>query len=353
LTRNRLPRRDYVLLPGLSLLTILVLLCCAELTARHFFPDPEPDTCFYRSSTGPRERANCISFERVPESPRIQNLFDACGFRSVHGCGPKQAGVPRIAVLGSSVAAARLVAIERSYMALGAARYDFIPVAEPLSSPVHSLLQMDEVLALHPDAVIQVLSPIDVESLWMYVRDGQPVAANKAAADLARRDWNHYLRAAQDTVKNSRAVLAAEHFLFADDDTFLRLYLLYGYKAGFLRPPFSQPWRQRFAELDKVDGDIADRLRKARVPFYITAAPSRADAVLLHKSGAAYAWGREVERIAERHGAHYIDLLHAFAATRNPGACFYPVDGHMNAAAQPILAAAFERALDETTAKLH
>lgn len=336
--RNRLPRRDYILLPALSLLTIVVLFSCAELTARHFFPDDQPDTCFYRSAIGPADRANCVSYERIPESAPVRSAFDVCGYRSLHGCGPKRAGVFRVAVIGSSIAEARLVPLDRTYIALAADSVEFIPVASPLSSPAHSLARMSEVLSLHPDAVLQVLSPVDIETLWMYVRGDTLNIGTQRATPQGRRDLNHYLRSVSDALKDSRAVLAAEHFLFRDEQTYLRLYMLYGYKADYLRQPLSRAWRQRFAELNWVDGQIAARLDRAGIPFYITAFPSRAGAILLKRDPAAYAWGREVEQIAQSNHAHYIDLLHAFAEMPDPGSLFYTVDGHPNEAAQPLLA---------------
>lgn len=346
---TRLPRRDLILLPAVVLATTLVLLGCAELVARHYFPDPETDTCFYRSPKGPADRANCMSYERTPESPQVRNVFDACGYRSLQGCGEKRPGVVRIAVIGSSIAEARLVPLEDSYMALAGSRFEFIPVAAPLSSPAHSLARMDEVLALHPDAVIQILTPVDIETLWMYVQNGKLNLRPEQSIAEHGHDFNHYFRAVSDTLKDSRAALAAEHFIFNDADRFLRLYMMYGYKADYLRQPFSAAWRQRFSELNWVDDQIAERLRQAGLPFYITAFPSRADAMLLRRDPAAFAWGREVAAMAEREHAQYIDLLHAFAQTSDPRALFYTVDGHPNAAAQPLIANALMSAVTGET----
>jgi hypothetical protein len=89
------------------------------------------------------------------------------------------------------------------------------------------------------------------------------------------------MRRLQILITESRAVLVAEHFLFKNRDTYLRLYLRYGDKADFLRQPFSTAWQRRFDDMDLIIGGMAEKLRSANVPFIVIPVPSRAETVLL------------------------------------------------------------------------
>ena len=124
----------------------------------------------------------------------------------------------------------------------------------------------------------------------------------------------------------SRTVLVAQHFLFQNRDTFIGMYMLYGDKADFLRQPFTPAWQQRFADLDLIIGDMADKLRAAGIPLVVIPAPSRAEAALLSSCSSFVrnvdpsAFGRQqLEMIALKHGAVYVDLMAAFRDIPNSG----------------------------------
>ena len=105
----------------------------------------------------------------------------------------------------------------------------------------------------------------------------------------------------------------AQHFLFQNRDTFLKLYLQYGDKADFLRQPFTPAWQQRFDNLSVIICDMANKFRQAGVPLVVAAVPSRAEAALLslriplppHVD--PFAFGREINRITTTSGAKYLD----------------------------------------------
>ena len=102
----RLPRRDLVVLPLISILTITLLLLGSEVAARHFFPESSGgDSCRVADATiGFKYRPNCTSRVKSAEGPWVVNHYNECGYRTNQSCGAKPSGSTRIALIGSSVA---------------------------------------------------------------------------------------------------------------------------------------------------------------------------------------------------------------------------------------------------------
>ncbi|MBV8571749.1 MAG: hypothetical protein JO319_14115 [Acidobacteriaceae bacterium] len=352
-----LPARDLVLLPLLSLSTIAVMFSFAEMASRHFWPDPQFDTCvIWEGPIGPHMQPNCVSYERVPESPSIRNVYNACGYRSLAACGPKPAGTIRIAVLGSSAAEALLVPMDETYAELAARHLQDLchcsvevqEIAAPLSSPYNSLERVDEALRLQPDAVLFMLTPMDLEALLYEGADAKKWARSVKGGGVGANTGIY--KRLQIALLSSRTALVLEHYFFQNPDVYARFYLLYGDKADFLRQPFTRAWEQRFQDLDYITGRMAARLNAAGVPLFVAAAPSRADASLMASSKRSraidpYAWGDRIRGIAAAHRAHYVDLLRAFGETPHSDSFCFVVDGHLNADAQPLISRALVHAL--------
>ena len=136
--------------------------------------------------------------------------------------------------------------------------------------------------------------------------------------------------------------MVATHFAFADPARFAALYLNYGDRADFIRPPFTPAWRQRLGLLDAMLGRMQARLGAAGVTLVLAYVPSRVQAIYLSAprlpSGIdPFAFGREIGRIAARHDAAYVDVSEVFARTPDAGRLFYPQDGHLNAAGHPLV----------------
>jgi hypothetical protein len=141
----------------------------------------------------------------------------------------------------------------------------------------------------------------------------------------------------------SRTLLVAQHFVFQNRETFIRAYLMYGDKADYLRQPLTPIWQQRFADLDLTIGDIANRLHAAGVPLMIVAVPSRAEAALLSSSQLPahvdpFAFGREIQTIASKHSAGYVDLMGPFSRIPNAENLYYVVDGHVTTEGHKVIA---------------
>lgn len=343
---NHLPRRDYILLPLLSILTVLVLFGIAEGASRLVFPERKQDSCAVPDSRlGHHYRPNCESLTKAAEGPWVVNQYNNCGSRSSQPCGLKPPGSIRVVVTGSSVAQGYMVPYDQSFMARA---------ANALSSQCHRDVQfqdlasigyiwnrlydrLDDDLALAPDAVVLVAVPFDLEQT--------PPGANAlrpAPVSLMKRVDN--------VIDDSRAMFAAEHFMFENVPQYVSLYLRYGDKADFLRPPFKPAWQKRLADFDTLLGRMADRLKASGVPFVLVFMPQRAQAALLQSHATIpgvdpSAFGKELGQIAAQHGIQYVDLSPVLAEARNPGALYYPVDGHLNGEGHALLAEGTEQGL--------
>jgi SGNH hydrolase-like domain, acetyltransferase AlgX len=345
----RLPRRDYVILPLLCLATILVMFGIAEGASRLMFAQHERDACMVHDPVlGTRFRPNCTSHVKAAEGPWVTNSYNACGYRTPQSCGPKPAGGVRVAVLGSSIAQGYLVPYQETFAARAAEELtrrcgepvEFQNLASIGYVWERLALRADEALTLHPDAAIIVMIPFDLQQ----TDPGEGIGpAPKPAPEgpMKRLD---------SLMKNSRALVAAQHYLFSRPDLYTQFYLRYGDRADFLRVPLTPKWQRRVDEFDTLLGGIAAKYHAAHVPLLLVYVPQRAQATLLaaHQAPpgvAPYAFGRTIGEIAARHGVDYLDLSTAFSRIPQAASLYYPVDGHLTGKGDAVLAAQLAAAL--------
>jgi hypothetical protein len=347
-------RRDFVLLPLVGVLTVLVMLGVAEITTRIIWNSHEENSCVVSdgSAEGYHLKPNCTSLEKNPEGPWARYHFNECGYRSNTSCGPVSAGTLRIAVIGASVSQGMYVPYEDTFFALSAndlrricnRAVDVQNLGKPRSSPLNAYRHLDEALALKPDVIVWLLAPFDLEQQI----DPQALADRNKTEQPAKASDVHeslsLMRRIQLLVTSSRTVLVAEHFLLQNRDTFLRLYLNYGDKADFLRQPFTAAWEQRFSDIDAIIADTAAKARAAGAAFVVIPVPSRAEAALLNSAHRPahvdpFAFGRRLEQIAAAHGAGYVDLMEPFSRIPDAENLFLIVDGHVAAGGQKVIAA--------------
>jgi len=364
-----LPRRDFILIPLLSLLSIVVMLLVAEIASRQFFVESGVETCSIDDPSGiPRMKPNCISYRKAAEGPEVQNAFNDCGYRTAERCHPRPAGARRVAVMGASTAEGFKIRYEESFAArltamLGAAcdrAAEFQNMGIAGTTPLDSYRRMDEALAMDPDLVMLVLSPYDMKARFdpvaLAARDDPPTAtrgvasASTAPAAAAASDGRSLVARLSDIAASSRALIAAQHFLFQDRPTYVRLFMLHGEDAGYLRPPFGPGWEERLRDMDLLLGAMARRAAARGVPMMLVMGPQRIQAALLSEDARSYgadpyAIGQRLGEIAKRHGIFFLDALDAFATLPAPERFFYPWDGHMDAAGSAVFADAVFRRL--------
>jgi hypothetical protein len=342
-----LPRRDLWLLPLISVLTALGLLAGAEVVSRLVWPGQVSNACRMPDPVlGYRYRPNCSAVMKTPEGPWYTSAYNSCGYRSTAPCGPKPVGSHRIALIGSSTSEGYLVEYQDTIGArvgMDLTRMCRAPVeVQNLGGPGYIgdrlMARMDEALRLRPDAVLLLITPFDVEDA-----SAGKVGAEKTDTSIQKRLF--------DALKGSRALGMAESFLFRDPSVYLPLYLRYGDKADFLRPPFTARWRERLDILDRLVEGLADRAHRANVPLTVAFVPQEAQVAMMAPGRTAppgiepTALPKAIEAITTRHGAEFADTTQALSIQPAPEKLYYQVDGHLAGTGQPIAATVIARTL--------
>ena len=171
----KLSRRDWILLPALSLLTIVVMVVSTETLARRSFgvSTTSLDSCLVLNdpATGVRGIPNSVCLEKIPETQLVEYKFDCAGYRNGKPCGPKPPGAYRIALIGSSIAMGNRVPIEQTFATLlpeelsrrVGRQVELYNYAMAFGFPRNTALRFNDVLATHPDLILWVVSSIDVK----------------------------------------------------------------------------------------------------------------------------------------------------------------------------------------------
>ena len=351
---TKLPRRDWIILPLLSLLTVALCLLAAEAAARYFFVAVRDDSCEIDDPMiAFRYCQNCTSRAKASEGPWVTHQFNDCGYRTRESCGPKPPGTTRIALLGASIAEGYLVPYDQTF-AVRAAKQLTLELERPVEIqnlgreqcyPICVFHRIDEALALKPNLVLVAISPTDLERLDpSEVPDRyKPMHPVLNQTQLRHTiDPHNALNVVQDFVVHSRAGIAALHFLFQNPTTYVRMFLISGQRAAFLRSPLSPIWERRMQAYDLLLDEMARKAQDANVPIALVEVPSMAQVSLVTMSNAPAGldpdlFNERLRQIAERHGIQFIDGLDAFQHGPAANQLFYVVDGHLNGAGSALV----------------
>jgi len=331
---GRLPRRDLLLLPLVSLLTVVLMAGFAELACRVMFPADETTACRVRDPVlGYRNKPGCSDTLKAFEAERVVNQYNDCGYRSAGSCRPVPAGTSRVALIGSSVGAGHFVSYGDS---LGTqigerlAQECHRPIdVQNLSATEYYMKQTQaratEALKLKPDLLVWVLTPYDVQ-----VGDSDP----PTFASTAPSAPPPLLVRLHSLLLTSRAFAVGQHLYYEDVASYVPLFLLNKDKAGFLYRDYSPSWTERIATFGRIDGTIADAAKAAGVPLVVAFVPQRAQAALVKmtppKGVDPYRLQQAVQRIVEQQGGHFVDATPALGRTPSPASLFLPLDGHLD-----------------------
>jgi lysophospholipase L1-like esterase len=338
----RLPRRDYFLLPLMSLVTILVMVGGSETLARMITTSHRRNQCQIEDPiAGDRYKPNCTARLKNLEGPWATYHYNECGYRSATSCGPKPPGTVRIAVIGSSVSVGAWVPYEETFFARTAGELsrscnrpvDVQNLGVTGLTPISVYHRVQDVLALKPDVVVYLVTP------WDITRQIDP-------EELAERNNPTRIPSRPAVVikpnlpDRSRAWLLAQYFLFQNRDMFLGTM---SRGDDYLLQPFTAELQQQYADFDLIIGDLTDKLQGGGIPLVLVPVPSRKEAAFLSSRELPahvdpFAFGREVVRIASKHGAGYVDLMGPFSRIPHSEKLYYVVDGHPNADAQKVIA---------------
>jgi hypothetical protein len=356
---DRLPRRDWVILPLLSIMTIGMLFILTEVTTRLVWTQGGKDSCRIHDPIAAwRYKAFCTERMKSPEGPWVDYTFNDCGYRTATSCGNKPPGTVRIALLGSSTSMGLMVAGGESFAALTGDELsklcdrpvEFQNLGAVGSEPIYAYQRVDEALALKPDAVMLAIAPFDIQQDIdprllatrqnpLLLKISHPRCENESIF-TRMRNW----------LSESRTVIVARHFLYENQKHYLRLFLLQGDSADFLRVPFSPAWDKRLTDLDLLLGEMAAKIHRAHIPFVLTVIPGRAQAALLGlrdlpTSVDPYALDRRFAKIAAKYDIIFVDSFTELSRIHDAETLFYPADGHLAATGHALLSRVLVRGL--------
>ena len=367
--KAKLPRRDWILLPLLSVLTIFTLAISMQWMGRILFRSDNPvgDCIVSDPLTGRHGVPNRACWKKESESPSVEYSFNSCGHRAGMECGPKAPDTYRIVLTGSSYPFGWTVPREETFAAL-------LPLELSRRTgrkielynegiigdggiPRNVGKRFNEVLEAQPDAILWVLDPWDIDKAD---RNGPPLAwQDIGAAEMVRQVLAGkspleavptLLGLIRDKWVVSKAGMLIQHYIFLSQSEYVKLYLARGTQSGFLDAEPDSDWRRRLELFNSYSADFEGQANAAGVPVIVTLVPNRAQAAMISMGHwppgyDPYKLGEEVRAIVASHGETYIDILPDFRTVPNPEQYYYPIDNHPDASGHAIIADMLAREL--------
>jgi hypothetical protein len=353
-------RRDWLVLPLIGVLTLIMIAIPLELVARKLFTESPPESrpCLVMNdpSTGVRGVPNSVCRVKTYESQWVEFKYNSCGHRAAMDCGQKPPGTYRIVMMGSSYAEGYTVSYEQSFGALlprllsrdTGRRIELYNEGMAWGSPHSVALRFDEVLAAQPDLILWPMTPWDIDNVGVTVPPvGENAPTNTAngtewqriMAELTRkRDFAAFLS------RSSRAFFMMQHLLYESESIYLS-HSISGtdrYTPSLQDEPGAE-WQDHLREYDSYVAQMTARAKAGGVPLVVIALPRHAQAVMIAADAAPaglnlFAFGDQLQRIVERNGGIYVDVLREFRDLPNVNSAFYPVDQHLTVAGQAMVA---------------
>jgi lysophospholipase L1-like esterase len=360
-----LPRRDWILLPLLSLVTIGMIAGSTELIARRMFAASTTGVGSCLSSNplnGMRGIPNSMCWQKNFEGQPVEYRFNSSGYRADVEFGPKPPGTYRIVMVGSSTPMGYEVKREEAFATLLPAELSqltgrrvelFNESMEGWGGTLYSIaLRLRDALAVQPDMVLWVLGPNDIET----VHEALPTPGDRLARPpgLPERAWQ-FARATfegksstgsfAEVLDHSRSSILLRHFLYQSQSLYVSSILMQGrHDAQTLRAGPSQDQQRHLEDFDSYAAGIETRARAAGVLLVVTYVPNHGALAALVSKGvwpanySPYEMDDELRAIILRHGGTYIDILPDFRNMPNPEKGYFPVDGHPNANGHAVIA---------------
>jgi hypothetical protein len=339
-----IPRSDFIILPLISLLTVLVPVALAESITRLIWVESIHDDCLYFDSLGARHRPFCSSRMKPIEGPWVSYQYNACGYRGSQGCGPKTPGTKRFVIMGTSIAFGlyvpeeelftERVAPELSGILGGTVQFENMGSVGPVFPRQYEMV--NEVRSLQPDGVFLVLVPYDLKSL------DDPSGSNPPLVGQARRKLPQWSDLAY-LARSSRAVFMAQHLLLEDRDFVEHAFVMSAGPDDVTHIPATALTQQRFERLADLFRRLASGLSERGIPLYVVPVPSRLQAVLINANMELpgvdpSAFIRRVGEIARGAGAQFIDIGLELKRAPVAESLFYAVDGHLTGSGHEVVA---------------
>lgn len=367
----RLPRRDWVILPALGLLTICLILVSTELTGLCIFPRNKTpvQNCLnlHSPSTGVQAIPNCTVWARIPEGPLVENKLNSCGHRAGVECGASSSSEYKIVLIGGSMAFGYGVAREDSFAAelpaqlsrLTGRKIELYNEGQLWGFGSVLNFHMKDILAAHPNMILWVFTPVDITADLPMLSDsdlatpkphGKDAVAQPGHISFLARSWDvmksafagrsipEALRVLSD---DTRTMLLLRHFMYQSPSLYVKASLL-GEGSEFLKADQGAQWQTRLRHINRLAAEIEGQAKEAGVPVVAVLLPNRAAATLISRGEwpagiDPYKVDGELRSIMTSNGVTYIDILPDFQAVPNAEKDYFAVDGHPNADGHAVI----------------
>jgi hypothetical protein len=356
---QKVQKRDWILLPILGLITVCLIASVTELIARRMFTYSATGlrecSIFNDPMTGPRGIPGCVSWDKELETQPIEYRLNSDGYRSDTNFGPKVPGTFRIVMVGSSIAMGYGVENNKSFASLLPGELSTLTglhvelLNESFAGGGGVTLRMKDVLDAHPDMILWILSPWDIEQ-------GAGVVHHVLRADtrvpFRRRFWSRIKSTfttsssaslLTNAFDSTRTAFMLRHVLFESQSQYVNSYLMAGDKeSGFLKAEPSSEWKERLQQFSNIAIKDEERAKSAGTPIAVVLVPSRAQAAMI-SMGAwptgydPYKLDEELRAVVTSDGGFYIDILPGFRHIPDPEQYYFPVDGHVDANGHSII----------------
>src|ERR1700761_211350 len=225
----RMHRRDLIILPVVSLLTVVSLWVGAEAVCRVIWPEQAEDECMaFDPVIGMHARPGCVTRTKAAEGPWVDESWSHCGTRAgADACDRRDSGSARVVTMGTSTSWGSLVPLHQTWFVRAAnelrarcGRGFDVQATGGTPDLYESAARLPDVLRMHPDAVVMVVTPFDLATRtsdsFSAVLVGNPRAP--VSKHLRRREQ------LRDMVTSSRALLIVEHLLYQNADLYVSNY---------------------------------------------------------------------------------------------------------------------------------
>jgi hypothetical protein len=370
----KLPRRDWILLPLLSLLTICLLAGSTELIARRMFSESlsSINDCLIMDdpSTGVRAIPNSVCTYKIPEGQPVDYGFNSSGYRADQEYAPKPPGTYRIVMTGSSLAMGWGVPREKTFAALLPAelsrqtgrKVELYNHAMMYEVPHIVDLRFNQTLAARPDLILWIVTYWDIQNAATVAPVQIKPIESSAFMGRTRRRLHEALAAksiagavsdlestVRDLLSSTKSEYLLRHFSSESQSQYIRSHLD-GPEAVTLKVEPCAEWQSNLLAFDTYAADIEGRARAAGVPLAVVLVPWRVQAAMLGmgefpKGYNPYKLDDEMRSIVATHGGIYIDILPDFRTIPNPEQNYFPVDGHPDVDGHAMIAGFLAKAL--------
>jgi hypothetical protein len=369
---TRLPRRDWILLPLIGLLTIVAVCAATESVARHIYTefDAGSEQCphFTDPYIGIERNASCAYRRKTLESDVVDYRLNSRGYRDDTEVTPKQPGVFRIVLVGSSFGYGGAVDREQSIAGvlptllsqqLGR-KVELYNVSVPGFPGLPQSLnrRFADALDAQPDLVLWVLTRWDIKSALdapdaengagEAADAGHQTAVVEDSTDSRSRGLPRGIREALASLKqgfmNSRSAYLLQQLLCKSQSQYLKRSLMGPDEInGYLHTSLSNAWRNRLDGFDESVAAISGKASAAHVLLAVARLPSGVEATMISMGEwpagyDPYLLTKEVDQIVARRGAIPLDVTTGFRDVPHPERDYFPVDGHANVVGNVVLA---------------